>query len=56
MMLGKIFNFKKRQDQLITKIISLFDQILKANNLDLCLSPYLVLSTSLNSGFVEIGI
>jgi phosphatidylinositol 3-kinase len=50
--------FKKdddlRQDQLITKIFQIFDKILKSNNLDLCLSPYLVMPTSINSGFVEL--
>ena len=42
-----------RQDQLILQIITLMDRILKQENLDLKLTPYRVLATSSNHGFVE---
>jgi phosphatidylinositol kinase/protein kinase (PI-3 family) len=43
-----------RQDQLILQLISLMDRLLKRENLDLKLSPYRVLATSLTEGMVEI--
>merc|ERR1719187_1044180 len=42
-----------RQDQLILQIISLMDQLLRRENLDLKLSPYRVLATSAKHGFVQ---
>jgi len=42
-----------RQDQLILQIISLMDQLLRRENLDLRLSPYRVLATSSKHGFVQ---
>lgn len=49
--------FKKgddlRQDQLITFLIRFLDDCLNAHNLDLFLTPYHIMSTSMNSGFLE---
>lgn len=42
-----------RQDQLILQIITLMDQILQQENLDLRLTPYRVLATSSRHGFVQ---
>ena len=42
-----------RQDQVIIQLISLMDQLLKKENLDLKLTPYKVLSTSATTGMVE---
>ncbi|CAF0788559.1 unnamed protein product [Adineta ricciae] len=42
-----------RQDQLILQIITLMDRILRKENIDLKLTPYKVLSTSLKCGFVQ---
>jgi len=42
-----------RQDQLILQIITLMDRILKQENLDLKLTPYRVLASSSNHGFVQ---
>merc|ERR1719318_2425713 len=42
-----------RQDQLILQIISLMDQLLRRENLDLRLSPYRVLATSARHGFLQ---
>ena len=42
-----------RQDQLILQIISVMDQLLKKENLDLKLSPYRVLATSSKHGMME---
>jgi len=42
-----------RQDQLILQIISLMDSLLKEVNLDLEFTPYRVLATSKETGFVE---
>jgi len=42
-----------RQDQLILQIITLMDQLLRRENLDLRLSPYRVLATSSKHGMVE---
>ncbi|CAF1257480.1 unnamed protein product [Rotaria magnacalcarata] len=42
-----------RQDQLILQIIMLIDRILRKENIDLKLTPYKVLSTSLKYGFVQ---
>jgi len=42
-----------RQDQLIMQMIILMDTILKKYGLDMKLSPYKVLATSLSDGFVE---
>jgi len=42
-----------RQDQLILQIISLMDQLLRRENLDLRLTPYRVLATSSKHGFVQ---
>ena len=42
-----------RQDQLILQIISLMDQLLKKENLDLKLTPYRALATSSTHGFVQ---
>ncbi|CAF3394201.1 unnamed protein product [Rotaria sp. Silwood1] len=42
-----------RQDQLILQIIMLMDRILRKENIDLKLTPYKVLSTSLKYGFVQ---
>lgn len=43
-----------RQDQLVIQIIELMDGLLKDNGLDLCLTPYRVIATSPNDGFMEI--
>ena len=42
-----------RQDQLIVQLITLMDNLLKKENLDLKLTPYKVLATSANTGLVE---
>ena len=42
-----------RQDQLIIQMINLMDILLKRVNLDLCLTPYPVLATGLESGMME---
>lgn len=42
-----------RQDQLILQIITLMDQLLRRENLDLRLTPYRVLATSSRHGMVE---
>lgn len=42
-----------RQDQLVLQIITLIDQLLKRENLDLKLTPYKVLATSSRHGFVQ---
>eukprot|EP00051_Salpingoeca_urceolata_P025048 m.444882 g.444882 ORF g.444882 m.444882 type:complete len:547 (+) comp20300_c6_seq2:1212-2852(+) len=42
-----------RQDQLVIQIITLMDQLLKKENLDLKLTPYGVLATSANHGLVQ---
>ena len=42
-----------RQDQLVIQVIHVMDAMLKQNGLDLCLTPYTVLATSVNDGFVE---
>ena len=42
-----------RQDQLIIQLISLFDGLFKSYGLDLKLTPYKVLATSTDDGFVE---
>ncbi|KAI4384298.1 hypothetical protein MLD38_002471 [Melastoma candidum] len=49
--------FKKgddiRQDQLVIQMVSLMDRLLKAENLDLCLTPYKVLATGQDEGMLE---
>ena len=42
-----------RQDQLVLQIISLMDQLLRRENLDLKLTPYTALPTSCRHGFVQ---
>jgi phosphatidylinositol 3-kinase len=42
-----------RQDQLVIQFISLIDQLLKRYGLDMKLSPYKVLATSVDDGFIE---
>lgn len=42
-----------RQDQLVVQMITLMDKLLKAENLDLRLTPYKVLATSTEDGMVE---
>lgn len=42
-----------RQDQLVIQMFNLMDALLKRVNLDLRLTPYRVLATSTNTGFVE---
>ena len=42
-----------RQDQLILQIISLMDQLLRKENLDLKLTPYRALALSSKHGFVQ---
>uniref|UniRef100_A0A915PPY9 Phosphatidylinositol 3-kinase catalytic subunit type 3 n=1 Tax=Setaria digitata TaxID=48799 RepID=A0A915PPY9_9BILA len=42
-----------RQDQLIIQMIRLMDDILRADGLDLRLTPYSVLATSTSEGFVQ---
>jgi phosphatidylinositol 3-kinase len=43
-----------RQDQLVIQIIEVMDGLLKDNGLDLCLTPYRVIATSPNDGFMEV--
>ena len=43
-----------RQDQLITQVIGLIDILLKKEGLEMYLSPYRVLATSRNEGFIEV--
>src|ERR1700721_2574811 len=42
-----------RQDQLVIQIITLMDQLLQKENLDLKLSPYKILATSVTAGAVQ---
>ncbi|BFZ56631.1 Phosphatidylinositol (PI) 3-kinase [Savitreella phatthalungensis] len=42
-----------RQDQLVIQIIAVFNELLLKENLDLKLTPYRILATSVASGFVE---
>ncbi|KAJ9161603.1 Phosphatidylinositol 3-kinase VPS34 [Coniochaeta hoffmannii] len=42
-----------RQDQLVIQIITLMDQLLQKENLDLKLSPYKILATSTNAGLSQ---
>ncbi|POS86878.1 phosphatidylinositol 3-kinase-like protein [Erysiphe pulchra] len=42
-----------RQDQLVIQIISLMDQLLQKENLDLKLSPYKILATGASAGAVQ---
>lgn len=42
-----------RQDQLVIQIITLMDQLLQKENLDLKLSPYKILATSASAGAVQ---
>ncbi|KAI6220427.1 Phosphatidylinositol 3-kinase catalytic subunit type 3 [Aphelenchoides besseyi] len=42
-----------RQDQLVLQMIRLMDNLLKDDKLDLCLTPYAVLATSVSDGFVQ---
>lgn len=42
-----------RQDQLVIQIITLFDQLLQKENLDLRLTPYKILATSTNAGLSQ---
>ncbi|ESP05458.1 hypothetical protein LOTGIDRAFT_181298 [Lottia gigantea] len=42
-----------RQDQLVLQSIQLMDKLLRKENLDLKMSPYKVLATSSNHGFVQ---
>ncbi|XP_066252460.1 phosphatidylinositol 3-kinase catalytic subunit type 3 isoform X2 [Euwallacea similis] len=42
-----------RQDQLILQMITLMDNLLNKENLDLKLTPYKVLATGIKSGFVQ---
>src|SRR5690606_31980592 len=42
-----------RQDQLILQLINLMNKLLIKNGLDLKLTPYKVLATSVDTGFVE---
>jgi len=42
-----------RQDQLVLQIITLMDQLLRKENLDLKLTPYKVLATSSKHGFLQ---
>lgn len=42
-----------RQDQLVIQMIRLMDSLLKEEKLDLCLTPYAVLATSVSEGFVQ---
>lgn len=41
------------QDQMVIQTIKLMDQLFKRVNLDLQLTPYAILSTSLTAGFIE---
>jgi phosphatidylinositol 3-kinase len=43
-----------RQDQLVVQLISLMDNLLKKENLDLKLTPYRVLATSRSLGMIEL--
>jgi phosphatidylinositol 3-kinase len=43
-----------RQDQLVVQLISLMDNLLKKENLDLKLTPYKVLATSRSLGMIEL--
>nr|XP_025699482.1 phosphatidylinositol 3-kinase, root isoform isoform X2 [Arachis hypogaea] len=49
--------FKKgddiRQDQLVVQMVSLMDRLLKLENLDLHLTPYMVLATGQDEGMLE---
>jgi len=42
-----------RQDQLVVQMVTLMDKLLRRENLDLRLTPYKVLSTSIDYGFVQ---
>ena len=42
-----------RQDQLVIQFVQLIDELLKRYGLDLRLSPYKVLATSVDDGFIE---
>ena len=42
-----------RQDQLVIQLITLMDKLMKKENLDLQLTPYKVLATSIDDGMVE---
>ncbi|TLD22288.1 hypothetical protein PspLS_08211 [Pyricularia sp. CBS 133598] len=42
-----------RQDQLVVQIITLMDQLLQKENLDLKLSPYKILATSTSAGLTQ---
>lgn len=42
-----------RQDQLVVQMVTLMDKLLRRENLDLRLTPYKVLSTSVDYGFVQ---
>lgn len=42
-----------RQDQLVIQFVQLIDELLKRYGLDLKLSPYKVLATSVDDGFIE---
>ena len=42
-----------RQDQLVIQIISLMNRLLLEEKLDLCLTPYSVLATSVDAGLME---
>lgn len=42
-----------RQDQLVMQIITLFDRLLRKENLDLKLTPYHILATSTSAGAVQ---
>lgn len=42
-----------RQDQLVIQIITLFDQLLQKENLDLKLTPYKILATSTSAGLSQ---
>nr|QIA61945.1 phosphatidylinositol-4,5-bisphosphate 3-kinase tpye 3 [Dugesia japonica] len=42
-----------RQDQVVLQMINFMDEILRRENFDLKLTPYKVLATSKNSGFIE---
>jgi len=42
-----------RQDQLVIQLFTLMDRLLRKENLDLKLSPYNVLATSINEGMIQ---
>ena len=42
-----------RQDQLVIQLFTLMDRLLRKENLDLRLSPYCVLATSVNEGMIQ---